>query len=175
MNILFQLFERRYPVRDIASEKLASKCGCPDVNVTENKSLERIANSLEGCVENNGNTTGRSNFDVLEDGRTKNCQHLNSWNKRRNHPATNSEETCLLLWNNVATLGQKGGEENKEVEERGEGDKVGEMLGLVEEEEDVKEEVASVHFFLEQLVGEEGWRECVEVTIMAITTEFTEF
>ena len=180
MNILFQLFERRYPARDIASEKLASKCGCPDVNVTENKSLERIANSREGCVENNGNTTGRSNFDVcenilkqelLEDSRTNNCQHSNSWNKRRNHPETHSEETCLLLWNNVATLGQKGREENEEVEERVEGDKVEEMLGLVEEEEDVKEEVASVHFFLEQLVGEEGWRECVEVTL-AITSEF---
>ena len=39
----------------------------------------------------------------------------------------------------------------------------------------VKEEVASVHFFLEQLVGEEGWRECVEVTTVTITTEFTEF
>ena len=163
MNILFQLFERRYLVRDIASEKFASKCGCPDINVTENKSLERIANSLEGCVENNGNTTGRSNFDILEDSRTKNCQHLNNWNKRRNHPETHSEETCLLLWNNVATLGQKGREENEEVEEGVEGDKVEEMLGLVEEEEDVKEEVASVHFFLEQLVGEEGWRECVEV------------
>ena len=120
MNILFQLFERRYHVRDIASEKLALKCGCPDVNVTENKSLERIANSLEGCVENNGSTTGRSNFDVceniLEDRRTNNCQHLNSWNKRRNHPETHSEETCLLLWNNVATLGQKGREENEKRE-----------------------------------------------------------
>ena len=75
----------------------------------------------------------------------------------------------------MATLGQKGGEENEEVEEGVEGDKVEEMLGLVEEEEDVKEEVASVHFFLEQLVGEEGWRECVEVTIMTITIQFTEF
>ena len=79
------------------------------------------------------------------------------------------------MWNNVATLGQKGREENEEVEEGVEGDKVEEMLGLVEEEEDVKEEVASVHFFLEQLVGEEGWRECVEVTIVDITTEITDF
>ena len=71
------------------------------------------------------------------------------WNDDRvSCPKEHQEARCLFLWNNGMTAKVKE-EEKEEVQ--------------VKEEE---EETSSVHFFLEQLVGDDGWRECVEVEIL---------
>ena len=69
-----------------------------------------------------------------------------SWNDRVCCPKDHPEARCLFLWNNGTTA-------NKEEEEK----------EVVEVKEELEEETSSVHFFLEQLVGDQGWRECVEV------------
>ena len=150
-------------MRESASEKL--KCGCPGTNATNRTCLGPIVNNLDESleqIETNGTTTGptMNTFDNRENftkngtlvGAQKNtslepCDEGpagNSWNERVSCPKEHPEEKCLFLWNNGVT----GNKEEKEEE--------------VEMKEEM-EETNSVHFFLEQLVGDQGWRECVEV------------
>ena len=150
-------------MRESASEKL--KCGCPGTDATNRTCLGPIVNNLDESleqIETNGTTTGptMNTFDNREN-LTKNgtlvgakrstslepCDEGpagNSWNERVSCPKEHPEEKCLFLWNNGVTRNKEEKEEEVEMKEE-------------------IEETNSVHFFLEQLVGDQGWRECVEV------------
>ena len=155
-------------MKDSASEKLELKCGCPPP--ARNNATIPVVKNLDvssGQTETNGTGTGPI-VNTFEDSKnyalagTMNSASLhpcdeggfsgNSWNDDRvNCPKEHQEARCLFLWNNGVTA--KVTEAEKEDEE-------------VQVKED-SEETSSVHFFLEQLVSDEGWRECVEVKILS--------
>ena len=154
-------------MRESEGEKLQQmKCGCPTSNKDTNRTslggpvVNNLDESLEQ-IENNGTTTGtivntldnRENFPrngslvgaSMRNASLQPCDGggqpaRNSWNDKVSCPKDHSEARCLFLWN----------QEEKE-------------KGVAQVKEDLEEETSSVHFFLEQLVGDEGWRECVKV------------
>ena len=162
----FQLFEPKYSTRESESEKLPkTKCGCPGIPFT---SLAPIVRSLDDSlkpIETNGIITGPiasksdSSENLTKTGTLVGAIIGSSTIQKSydegpfGNVCNDRVDTCpedeehLLLWSNTAT-------ENKEEKE-------------VESKEDA-EETTSVHFFLEQLVGEEGWRKCVEVRNLLI-------
>ena len=162
----FQLFEPKYSTRESESEKLPkTKCGCPGIPFT---SLAPIVRSLDDSlkpIETNGIITGPiasksdSSENLTKTGTLVGAIIGSSTSQKSydeglfGNVCNDRVDSCpedeehLLLWSNTAT-------ENKEEKE-------------VESKEEA-EETTSVHFFLEQLVGEEGWRKCVEVRNLLI-------
>ena len=157
-------------MRESGREKQETKCGCPPgcpPGCLPATSLGRpVVNKLDVSLEQtetNGTTNGpiintfgnSENYTLAGTMKEAILQPCDEgapagicWNDDRvSCPKEHQEARCLFLWNNGMTAKVKE-EEKEEVQ--------------VKEEE----ETSSVHFFLEQLVGDDGWRECVEVEIL---------
>ena len=84
------------------------------------------------------------------------------------HGDSDQEDRSLDFHEEVSSKRWSNDSSSIDIEEKGDDD-IEEEKEKVEKEEEMKSRRGSrsesLHFFLEQLVDEQGWRECVEVTL----------
>ena len=84
------------------------------------------------------------------------------------HGYSDQEDRSLDFHEEVSSKRWSNDSSSTDIEEKRDGD-IEEEKDKVEGEEEMKSRRGSrsesLHFFLEQLVDEQGWRECVEVTL----------